>query len=186
MHVICLQLHRSLARRLAVCAAMLSIAAALNAQAEKEQWKTYKYPADGFRVSFPSEPKLDQNKKAAKSGAILMNSYCAQLSETYLCVAVIDQGPEATGFTPEGMFERTRLAVISAPRTHKLNEADIDLDGHKGIEIETENDTSHIFTRIYLVDRTLYQTMVTVPLAGRYPGTERFLNSFKPIARVRY
>jgi len=186
MHSISLNLYRTSTTRLAVCAAILSIATALNAQAEKEQWKPYKYPADGFRITFPSEPKVEQNKKESKTGAILMNSYCAHLSETYLCVAVIDQGPEATGFTPDALFERTRLAVISAPRTHKLNEADIELDGHKGVEVETENDTVHIFTRIYLVDRTLYQTMVTVPLAGRYPGTERFLNSFKLMARVRY
>ena len=186
MHAILLPLHRSLPRRIAICAALLSVATALNAQAEKEQWKTFKYPADGFRINFPSEPKLEQQKKPTKAGTILMNSYCAQLSETHLCVAVIDQGPEATGFTPDALFERTRLAVISAPKTHKLNESDIDLDGHKGVDLETENDSVHIFTRIYLVDRTLYQTMVTVPLNGRYPGTEHFLNSFKLMARVRY
>lgn len=186
MHAIPLRMPWSLTRRLSACAALLCLATALNAQTEKEKWTTYKYPADGFRVSFPAEPKVEQNKKEAKSGTIVMNSYCAQVSETYLCVAVIDQAPEATGLSPDVLFERTRLGVISAPRTHKLNEADIDLDGHKGVELETENDKFHIFTRIYLVDRTLFQTMVTVPLAGRYPGTERFLDSFKVIARVRY
>ena len=186
MHAIGLNLHRTSTPRLAACAMLLCLATAVNAQAQKEKWTAYKYPADGFRISFPSAPKLEKNKKEAKSGTILMNSYCAQLSETYLCVAVSDQGPETTGLTPEALLQRTRLSVISAPKTHKLNEADLDLDGHKGVEIETENDTAHIFTRIYLVDRTLYQTMVTVPLTGRYPGTERFLNSFKLIARVRY
>jgi hypothetical protein len=75
---------------------------------------------------------------------------------------------------------------VSAHRTHKLNESEIDLDGHKGVEIETENDTVHTFTRIFLMDRTLYQAMVTMPLQSRYLHTARFLDSFKLVARSRY
>ena len=177
-------LHRISLRRLALCAAILSIASALPGQ--KENWKIYKYPADGFRVSFPADPKIEQNKKEAKSGSILMNSYCAQVSSTFLCVAVIDQGPEATGLSPQTLLTRAKLGVLAPPRTQKLNELDIDLDGHKGIELETASDTEHVFTRIYLVDTTLYQTIVTLPPAGRYPDTSRFLDSFKLIPRVRY
>ena len=183
MHANGLRPHPSLPNRFAVCAALLCLAITLNAQTGK--WKTYKYPADGFRASFPSEPKLEQSKKEAKSGSILMNSYCAQLSDTYLCVAMIDQGPEATGLRPEVLLERTKLGVLAAPKTRKLNQLEIDLDGHKGVELETENDTVHTFTRIYLVDRVLYQTMVIFPIAGRYPDTSRFLYSFKLIARAR-
>lgn len=183
MHPNRLRPHQSLLNRFAVCAALLCLAGALNAQSEN--WKTYKYPADGFRASFPSEPKLEQSKKEAKLGSILMNSYCAQVLDTYLCVAMIDQGPEATGLSPEVLLERTKLGVLAAPKTRKLNQQEIDLDGHKGVEIETENDTVHTFTRIYLVDRVLYQTIVTFPVAGQYPNTNRFLDSFKLIARAR-
>ena len=184
MHTMRLRLLRNSPRRFAVCAALLCLAAALNAQTEK--WKTYKYPAYGFRASFPTEPKLEQNRKEAKSGFILMNSYCAQISTTYLCAAVIDQGPEATGLTPEILLVRAKLGVIFAPKTRKLSELAIDLDGHKGVEIETENDTVHVITRIYLVDRTLYQTMVSLPVQSQCPCTRRFLDSFKLISRARY
>lgn len=184
MNSTCFPLRRLSFRRVAAFAAVLSVALTLHAQTEK--WKTYRYPADGFRVLFPTEPKIEQNRKEAQSGSILLNSYCVQVSSTYLCVAVIDQGTEATGLSPDSLLSRAKLGVLAAPRTQKLAELEIELDGHKGIELETESDTGHVFTRIYLVDKTLYQTMVTVPPAGRYPGTARFLDSFQLIPRVRY
>lgn len=179
-----LRLHLTSPCRLVVCAALICIAARVNAQNQK--WKTYKYPADGFRISFPSEPKLEQSKKEAKSGSILMNSYCAQDSATYLCAAIIDQGPQATGLSPEVLLERTKMALVSAPKTHKISEEQIDLDGNKGVEIETESETSRIFTRIFTVGNTLYQTMVTVPVESHYLHAGRFLDSFRLIARPRY
>lgn len=183
MHATRLRLHQILPRRFAVCAALLCLAAFLNAQTEK--WKTYKYPADGFQASFPSEPKLGQMRKEATMGSILLNSYCARISDTDLCVAVIDQGPEATGLSPETLLERTKLGILTAPKTSKLNEKEINLDGHVGVELETESDTAHIFTRIYLVEMTLYQAMVTFPVQSRYLDTNRFLDSFKLIGRER-
>lgn len=183
MHASFLPMRQPLARHLAVSAALFCLAAALSAQTD--QWKSYKYPADGFRASFPSEPKLEKTQKEAKLGSILMNSYCAQIEETSLCVAVIDQGPEATGLTADMLFERTKLAVVAAPKTRKINDSDITLDGHKGTEIETANETLHQFTRVYLVDGTIYQAIVICPLQHRYPDAARFLDSFKLIARAR-
>lgn len=174
----------TLTRRFAVCAGLLCLAAALNAQTEK--WNTYKYSEDGFRVSFPAEPKLERKQQDAEKGSIKFSSYCAQISTAYLCAAVIDQGPQATGMDPAILMERAKIGILSAPKTHKLSEEQINLDGHSGVELETESDTVHIFTRIYMVDSTLYQTMVTVPVGDRYPGTGRFLDSFRLIPRVRY
>ena len=162
---------------------LLCLAAALNAQTEK--WETYKYPADGFRASFPSEPKLEQNRKEATLGSILMNSYCAQISNTYLLRRGDRSG--SGGHRPHsGGFAGAHEAGCSRrPHTRKLNEQEIDLDGHKGVEIETENDTVHTFTRIYLVDKTLYQTMVVFPNQTPFAGANRFLDSFKLIERIR-
>ncbi len=183
MHAIRLRLPHSLLRRHAVCATLLCLAAALSAQTEK--WETYKYPADGFRASFPAEPTLERNRKESKSGAILMDSYCAQVSAASLCVAVIDQGPEATGLTPQALLDRTKVGVLAVPKTRELHEHEIDLDGYKGVEIETENEKAHTLTRIYLVDNTLYQTMAVFPIETPFAGASRFLDSFKLIERVR-
>lgn len=178
-----LRLHLNSLRRYAVCAALLCFAAALSAQSEK--WTAYKYPEDGFRVSFPSEPKLDQNRKEAALGSILMNEYCAQSSTANLCASVIDHAPEATGLALNALTERIKLGILSAPKTRKINEQEIDLDGHKGVELETENDTDHAILRIYQVDNTLYQAIVTYPVGTPFAGAKRFLDSFKLITRVR-
>jgi len=182
VHTVFLPMRQPSARTLTICAALICFAAALSAQTD--QWKSYKYPTDGFRASFPAEPKLEQTQKEAKLGSILMNSYCAEIDETSLCIAVIDKGPEATGLPADMLFERTKLGVVSAPKTHKINDSDITLDGHKGAEIETEDETMHAFTRVYLVDGTIYQAIVTFPIQHRFPETTRFLDSFKLIARA--
>jgi len=183
MHAPEMRLLRSLPSRFAVGSILLCLAAALNAQTEK--WTTHKYPAEGFRASFPTEPKLEPVRKQAKAGTILMNSYCAQISAANLCVAVIDQGPEATGLIPEILLGRAKLGVLSAPKTRKLNQVAIDLDGHKGIELEAESDTLHTITRLYLVGDVLYQTIVTYPVGSTYAHANRFLDSFKLIERTR-
>jgi hypothetical protein len=151
----------SLIRQVSLSFALLAIAAALGAQTppapapQALNWKVFSYPALGFRASFPSEPKLEEKKQDAPLGTILFTSYCAQVADTYLCAAVIDQGPEATGLTPEVLLERMKMGLELIPKTNTLNEKKIDLDGHAGVEVETASDTVHITTRIYLVDNTL-------------------------------
>lgn len=177
--------------RSAFLAALLAVAASLGAQtpaapaAPVLNWKTYSYPAFGFRVSFPVEAKLDEKKQEAPNGTIQFTSYCAQVANTSLCAAVIDQGPEATGLTTDVLLGRMKMSLEFAPKTTTLHEKDFELDGHKGVEVETQNDSLHITTRIYLVNNTLYQTMVMAPLTDNFSGTGRFLDSFRLIPRTK-
>jgi len=181
MHEPGLRLQRRLFCRYFVYAILLCLAGALNAQTAK--WEAYKYPADGFRATFPSEPKVEQNTKEASAGSILMNSYCSRVSGAQLCVAVINQGSTPTGLTPQAMLSRVKVGVLIAPKTREIHEEEINLDGHKGIEIETEDEINHLYTRIYLVDKTVYQTVVTFPISTPFADAKRFLDSFKLIAR---
>jgi hypothetical protein len=186
-----MQVRRNFRFRSAFVAALLAMAAGLCAQTPAApaapilNWKTYSYPNFGFRVSFPVDPKLDEKKQEAPQGTILFTSYCAQVANTNLCAAVIDQGPEATGLTPDVLLGRIKMGLELAPKTKTLHEKEIELDGHKGVEVETENESLHITTRIYWVDNTLYQTMATVPLTDTFSGTGRFLDSFRLIQRSK-
>jgi len=148
-------------------------------------WKTYSYPAAGFSISFPAEPARDEKTQGAALGTILFTSYCAHIADADLCAAVIDQGPEATGLTPEALLERMKMGLELVAHTKTLNERKINLDGHQGEEVETVSDKVHVITRVYLVDNTLYQTMVSVPVIEKFPATARFLDSFRLIHRTK-
>jgi len=173
---------RSALGRYAATAALACLAAALAAQEPK--WKSYSYPEDGFRASFPSAPQLDTKSQPAGAGAIELHTYCVQLSPAYLCVAVFLHGAQATGPDPDIMMGRVKQGVLAGDKTRKLSETPITLDDRKGVALEAENDTIHTSTRIYLVGDIVYQTLVTSPIAGKYADTARFLDSFRLIPRV--
>jgi hypothetical protein len=99
-------------------------------------------------------------------------------------VAVIVHGAQATGLDPDALLERVKQGVLAGDKTKKLSETPIALDERKGVALETENDTIHTSTRIYLVGDVIYQTIVTSPVAGKYADTARFLDSFRLIPRV--
>jgi len=169
-------------RRYAATAVLVCFAAALAAQTPK--WKSYSYPADGFRATFPTAPQLDTKTQPAGTGPIELHSYCALLSAGDLCVAVIVHGAQATGLDPDSLLERVKQGVLAGDKTKKLSETPIALDERKGVALETENDTIHTSTRIYLVGDVIYQTIVTSPVASKYADTARFLDSFRLIPRV--
>ncbi len=172
-----------LRRRCAATAALACLAAFLAAQEPK--WKSYSYPEIGFRAAFPSAPQLDTRSQPAATGPIEFRSYCAQDSATYLCVAIFEHGPEATGLGPELFLERIKQGVLAGDKTKKILETLIELDGRKGVALEAENSLIHTSTRIYLVGGTVYQTLVTFPVAGQYAETARFLDSFRLIPRAQ-
>jgi hypothetical protein len=170
-------------RQCAATAALVCLAAALAAQTSK--WKSVSDPDLGFRASFPSAPQADSKSQAAATGPIEFHSYCAQVKETSLCVAVFVHGPEATGLGPELFLDRIKQGVLAGDKTIKISETPIELDGHKGVALETDNPFIHTSTRIFLVGGLVYQTMVTYPVAGKYAETVRFLDSFHLIQRAQ-
>ena len=170
-------------RRCAATAALACLATAVAAQAPK--WKSFSYPEVGFRASFPSAPQADSRSQPAATGPIEFHSYCSQVTETSLCVAVFVHGPEATGLGPEFFVERIKQGVLAGDKTTKISETPIELDGYKGVALEAENPLIHTSTRIFLVGDTVYQSMVTSPVAGNYTDTARFLDSFRLIPRTQ-
>jgi hypothetical protein len=170
-------------RRHAAAVVLVCFAAALTAQTQK--WKSYSNAEDGFRASFPSAPQVDTKSQPAGAGPIEFHSYCAQQSYTYLCVAVFVHGTQATGMDPDTLLERIKLGVLAGDKTKKLSETPIALGDHKGVALEVENDVIHTSTRIYLVGDTVYQTLVTSPVASKYAYTTQFLDSFRLISRVQ-
>jgi hypothetical protein len=175
-------IHRSL--QLGSIAALVLLAASA-VQAQKLE--SFSYPADGFRASFPAEPQLQKSSQQAKSGAIELRSYCSQSGDNHFCVVVIANGVEATGLVPEMIVELIKQGVITSPKTHKLSESPISVDGHPGVTVEAESDTLHTSSRIFAVGETIYQLLLQSPVPVdktiRPLDPTRFYNSFKLINR---
>ena len=70
----------TLQRRFAVCVAVLCFAVALSAQTQ--EWKSYSYPADGFRALFPDVPTQQKKDIATDAGNVELRAYVASVSST--------------------------------------------------------------------------------------------------------
>jgi hypothetical protein len=172
-----------LQRRFAVAVAVLCFAAALSAQAP--EWKSYNYPSEGFRASFPSEPQLQKRDVPTKAGAFELRSYIAQVSSYALFVGVCDYGAQANGTDPDVLLQGAKQGALTNSNSHLVSENKVTLGIYHGIQFEAESDAAHFSARIYMVGDTLYQSLVVSPIGKIYPDTTRFLDSFQLIPRVR-
>jgi hypothetical protein len=168
----------SLLKHFTLAVALLCFAAALGAQAQ--QWKTYSYPADGFSVSFPSEPQLTKKDVPAGTGNREVRIYLASDEPAGMMVGVGDYGAEAAGQDPNVLLQNAKNKITYAP----LNEKKITLSGHPGLELEGEGDSIHYIIRIFFVGTILYQMQVAYPSDTPYANAKRFLDSFHLIPRV--
>jgi hypothetical protein len=175
-------MHRNFARRLAVCVALMSFAAALGAQTTA--WKTYSYPADGFSASYPSVPDLQKKDVPTDAGSFELRSYIGTDGDVAMFVGICDYGSKTAGKDPDELLQGAKNGALQNSNSHLLSEAKTTLGIYHGLIVQYENDQAHFSMRIFLVGTTLYQTLVVAPLGQPYADTARFLDSFLLIPRT--
>lgn len=166
--------------------ALLCLAAALGAQtpdAQATNWKTYSYPEDGFKASYPSEPELQKKDIPTQAGSFELRSYVAQVAPVALFIGVCDYDTTASGSDPDTMVQGAKNGALQSSNSHLLSEKTITLGTYHGVEFESESDVAHFSARVYVVGTTLYQALVVSPIGKLFPDTARFLDSFQLIAR---
>jgi hypothetical protein len=174
-------MNNSLFKRFTLAVALLSFAA-LGAQAQ--QWKTYSYPADGFRAAFPAEPQMSKRDVPTEKGSFELRAYLVEDGQAALYVGVCDYGSAISDRTPDQVLQGAKHGAIDNVKAHLLREKAITLGAYPGVEFEAENDSMHFYARIYLVGSTLYQTLIAAPLGKPYISATTFLDSFQMIPRV--
>jgi hypothetical protein len=142
-------------------------------------WKPYRYPADGFAISFPAQPNLEKQNVSTDAGQFELRTYVAQDSSTALIAAVCNYGPTAAGKDPSQLLESAKKGAVNNLKAHIASEKPVDLAGHRGVAFEADNDSEHISARIYLAGTVLYQSIVLSPMNARSIDTKRFLESFQ-------
>ena len=151
--------------------------------AQQQEWKTYNYPADGFRASYPSLPEAKIEEVPTEVGAFQLHTYVAQVLPVALFIGVCDYGAQGAKSDPAGLLEGAKNGAVANFSSHLLSERKIALGVNPGVAFEAESDVAHLSARIYLAGTVLYQTMVVTPLGKPYPDTARFLDSFQLLGR---
>jgi hypothetical protein len=148
-------------------------------------WKTFTYPADGFRASFPVAPSENRQSVDTAAGPIQLRTYLVELDKAALFIGVADYGPKATGNDSDDLLEGAKDGALQTSGAHLTTETKITLGTNPGLQFEAATDSAHLYARIYLVGTTLYQTLVIVPNGTQYADTNRFLDSFQLVAHTQ-
>ena len=103
-------MQKTLHKRITLALVLLSFAAALGAQTP--QWKTYSYPADGFRAAFPAEPQFSKRDVPTDKGSFELRAYLVEEGQAAVFVGVCDYGA--------AISDRTRTRCWTAPNREPL------------------------------------------------------------------
>lgn len=148
-------------------------------------WKSYSYPEDGFRASFPSAPAENRENVDTATGPVELRTYLVELNQAALFIGVADYGQKAAGNDTDEMLEGAKDGALQTSGAHLTSETKITLGTYRGLQFEAATDSAHFYARIYLVGTLLYQTLVIVPNGTEYPDTNRFLDSFQIVAHTQ-
>lgn len=173
--------------RLAWFAALLTVALASAVQAA-DDWKTYRYPQEGFSADFPTQP-LAQEQKPDPQRTIRSFQYWSDRGDVAFGVsAALFQHSVISNQPPDkqilNVIEGVRTSLKCAIRSQR----EISLPGAMAREIVFEKCQGTLQgarQRIVIAGDWLYQVMVL----GSKPGladsadTKRFLESFSLTAR---
>jgi hypothetical protein len=147
-------------------------------------WKTYSYFSEGFSAAFPSQPTMQKQNIQIEKGSIEVRGYMAIEGEAALLVEVCDYDSAIAGRDPDSVLDGAQNGSITNVKGHLISGKRIAFGTYHGVEFETENDTLHFITRIYLVGSTLYQTLTAAPLGKPYADSTHFMDSFQLITRT--
>jgi hypothetical protein len=128
MVFIALALSPQIAKSTALAVILLSLAAALGAQAQ--QWKTYSYPADGFSAAFPVEPQFSKREIPTDKGSFELRSYIAQDGLVSVMIGVCDYGAATQGKDPEDILQGAKNGALQSSNSHLLSESKITLGAY--------------------------------------------------------
>ena len=148
------------------------------------EWKTYSYSSEGFSAAFPSQPTMQKQDVLIEKGSLEVRAYFATEGEAALLVEVCDYGSAVAGRDPDSVLDGVQNGSITNVKGHLIRGKRITFGINHGVEFETDNDTLHFTTRIYLVGSTLYQTLTAAPLGKLYADSSHFMDSFQLIART--
>jgi len=166
---------------LLIAAAILPLTMTVGTKAQ--DWKTFKYPSDGFSATFPVAPKEDSREIETPAGTAELHGYTLEVDQAALFIGVCNYGSKADRNDVEAMLEDAKNGALEDSKAKLTRESKILLGRYRGLEFESDGEEMHYITRFYVVGSTMYQTLVVYPLSSPFTDSRRFLDSFQLLGR---
>lgn len=167
------------ARTRPALASVVLLFSVATAMAQAPNWKTYNYPADGFTVSFPSDPEVSASNVPVGSTSYQLRTYLVDLGQSGFMIGVCQFGSLVEGKDPNDLLQGGKKGALEESKTHLVSEKKISLGGVPGLEFDAENDTMHARARIFLAGSVLYEVIEAYPIGKPLDRAEEFLDSFR-------
>jgi hypothetical protein len=174
--------------RLGYFAALLTVALAPGVQAD-DDWKTYRYPQDGFAADFPTPPVLTDQELDPQRGTREM-AYWSDLGDIAFGVHAAHFHHEVIASQPPDKQIQTVVdGVRSGLNCAVSSQRVIALPGATGREVTFDKCPAEhaggAKQRIFIVGDRLFQMLVlgSTPGLAESADTKRFLESFSLMAQ---
>jgi hypothetical protein len=159
----------------------MSIPVALLGASGPDDWKPFAPQFGGFSVLVPGKPMQHKQNVKTAAGIVAVTFYTvAKDAETYL-VGYSDFPETAVKpGTEEKHLDNAKDGAIARAKGTLESEKNIKLGKHVGRELLIRGEDKFVRTRIYAVNKRLYQTMMVGAkdsVLGK--DADRFLDSFK-------
>lgn len=142
-------------------------------------WQEYEYAYDGFAISAPTKPSMQNKSMDTQLGSAQSHIYSIDFdgdSGTMISVTAYGRGHRI----PPDAFEPIKNAMLQSAKAKLLSESNISLDSNPGIEFEMGSETYRARARCYIVENKL---VVIISFAGQGkplpPDTTRILGSLR-------
>ncbi|MBE2246414.1 MAG: hypothetical protein IAE67_04100 [Candidatus Competibacteraceae bacterium] len=139
-----------------------------------------------FKIAFPGEPTISNEKVPTEVGDIDMHMYMYEkgYDEAYM-VAFSDYPKELVDAGDKGeMLQGSKEGVVSNISAKLEDEKKIEIDGHPGLFFKAKGPQFATVYKLFMVNNRLYQ--VGILRASDYPSdadTKSFLDSFELIRK---
>lgn len=153
---------------------------AIGVFSQTPDWKEYEYGEDGFAITSPSMPTMENEPVKTEAGDLEMHFYSIKVDLVRsLNVGVADF--KRFGDLPvRELLQAAKNGSAAEVKGQVTFEKEISLYGTPGIEYELRTELNHLLARCYYVGGRTIVLMSSAPSElPLFPGTERFFNSLR-------
>jgi hypothetical protein len=143
-------------------------------------WQTFTSEADGFSVDMPGEPQASQQTTDSALGEITFYFFQLTDGKVQYAVSYNDYPVAAEDLDAEQVLSNAIQGAAQGGEVQNMQT--VEVQGHTAVDGEiTIQEVAHVWYRGILVDKRLYQLIVTAPEAGNAEFADearRFIESF--------